>query len=132
LESKHNKLLQKRSHHKFKTGPAFYIISDGDSKSQKYKPGIDDIDINIRLAQHRSTTPAIKLEFLIYTDRNGLIEKAMLEKYKTQRDFQNHEWIFGVDISGIIVSVKTLIDLLAIEHTEEENLCEYNSQVCLS
>jgi hypothetical protein len=129
LESKHNKLLQKRSYHKFKTGPAFYIISDGDSKSIKYKPGIDDFDINVRLAQHRSTTPSIKLEFLIYTDKNGLIEKAMLEKYRAQRDFQNHEWIFDIDVSQIISSVRTLIDFLVIEHTEEGNLVEYNSQI---
>jgi len=38
LEEKHRKLLQKKQYYKFKEGPAFYIISDIDGKSVKFKP----------------------------------------------------------------------------------------------
>ena len=93
LEIKHSKFLEKREYHKFKEGPVFYIISDGDSKSIKFKPGVEGNDINRRLAEHRSTTPAIKLEYLIYTKDNIILEKNILKRYKVKRTYQNHEWI---------------------------------------
>jgi hypothetical protein len=129
LENKHNKFLQKREYHKFKEGPVFYIISDDDSKSIKFKPGIEGSDINRRLAEHRSTTPAIKLEFLIYTKDNGILEKNILKRYKVKRIYQNHEWIFETTKEHIIDSVKVLLDFLNIEYIEEKNLEEYNNQV---
>jgi hypothetical protein len=70
--------------------------------SVKYKVGIDCENINVRLSQHRSTTPAIKLEFLMYTDKNTLIETNMLERYKGKRKELNHEWIFNLDLSHLI------------------------------
>jgi hypothetical protein len=129
IENRHNKMLQKRQYHKFKQGPAFYIISDMDSKSYKNKPGIDREDINVRLAQHRSTTPSIKLEMLIYTDKCSLVETIMLERYKSKRNFQNHEWIFDVEKDHLIRSVHSILDLCCIEYTEELELDEYNKQI---
>lgn len=131
IENKHNKMLQKRQYHKFKQGPVFYIISDTDSKSCKYKPGLDKEDINVRLGQHRSTTPSIKLEMLIYTDKCVLIETIMLERYKSKRNFQNHEWIFDVDKDHLIRSVRSILDLCCIEYTEDLELEEYNKQISL-
>jgi hypothetical protein len=55
VETKYTKLLKKRNYHKFKQGSVFYIISDSDGKSMKYKVGIDLVDVNVRLQQHRST-----------------------------------------------------------------------------
>jgi hypothetical protein len=129
LENAHDKLLKKRSYYKFKEGPVFYIISDNDSKSLKCKPGMDGEDINVRLQQHRSTTPAIKLEYLIYTDKCVLIENTILEKYSTRRKFLNHEWVFDVEIEEVIASVKTLLNFLGVDYTEETNLEKYNSQI---
>ena len=60
LESNHNKLLEKRQYHKFKLGSVFYIISDNESNRVKFKPGFEGVDINVRLAQHRSTSPLSK------------------------------------------------------------------------
>ena len=127
LENKHNKFLEKREYHKFKEGPVFYIISDDDSKSIKFKPGIEGSDINRRLAEHRSTTPAIKLELLIYTKDNAILEKNILKRYKVKRIYQNHEWIYETNKEHIINSVKFLLDFLNIEHTEEKNLMDYNN-----
>ena len=50
FENKHNKFLEKQKYHQFKEGSVFYIISDNDSKTLKFKPGIEGIDINRRLA----------------------------------------------------------------------------------
>ena len=129
LENKHYKFLEKREYHKFKEGPVFYIISDDDSKSIKFKPGIDGSDINRRLAEHRSTTPAIKLEYLIYTKDNAILEKNILKRYKVKRTYQNHEWIYEISKEHIVDSVKFLVDFLNIEYTEEKNLEEYNKNI---
>ena len=37
-------------------GPCLYLLSDGD----RCKIGIDNVDINVRLKQHRTTCPQIK------------------------------------------------------------------------
>ena len=129
LEINHQKMLERKNYHKFKQGPVFYIISDNESKTLKYKPGIETVDINIRLAQHRSTTPGIKLELLVYTKDCAFIEKGMLSRYKTKRDHLNHEWIYDVCLENIITSTKTLLTFSNIKHTLEENLLEYNLQV---
>jgi hypothetical protein len=129
LENKHNKFLEKQRYHQFKEGPVFYIISDDDSKTIKFKPGIEGSDINRRLAEHRSTTPAIKLEYLVYTKDNALLEKNILKRYKVKRTYQNHEWIFDISKEHIINSANTLLEYLNIEYTEEKNLDEYNNKV---
>lgn len=129
ITNKHKKLLEKRTYHKFKEGPVFYIISDNDSKSIKFKPGIEGSDINRRLAEHRSTTPAIKLEYLIYTKDNVILEKNILKRYNVKRVYQNHEWIYDITKEHIIDSVKLLLDFLNIEYTVEENLEEYNKHI---
>jgi len=129
LQNKHNKFLEKQRYHQFKEGSVFYIISDNDSKTLKFKPGLEGSDINRRLAEHRSTTPAIKLEYLVYTKDNVLLEKNILKRYKVKRSYQNHEWIFDITREHLIESVKTLLSFLNIEHTEEENLEEYNNSI---
>ena len=129
MQNKHNKILEKREHHKFKKGPIFYIISDDDSKSIKFKPGIDGVSVNERLRQHRSTEPATKLEYLIYTKDNDILEKNILKRYKVKRTYQNHEWIFNMSKEHIINSVKFLLDFLNIEYTEETDLTQYNKDI---
>ena len=129
LQDTHHKMLQKKHYHKFKKGPAFYIISDLDGKSKKYKPGFEGVDISVRLAQHRSTTPGIRLEYLIYTNDAKLIETNVLKKYESKRLVTNHEWLFDIDVIHIIKSTRTILDVLNIEYTEEENIKNYNEQI---
>ena len=129
LQNKHSKFLEKQRYHQFKEGSVFYIISDNDSKTLKFKPGLEGSDINRRLAEHRSTTPAIKLEYLVYTKDNVLLEKNILKRYKVKRSFQNHEWIFDITREHLIDSVKMLLSYLNIDHTVEENLDEYNNSI---
>ena len=130
VEIKYTKLLKKRNYHKFKQGPVFYIISDSDGKSMKYKVGIDLVDVNVRLQQHRSTTPAIKLEYLLYTHKASLIEEGILELYKeNKKSYLNHEWIYDIDIKHIIGSVDTFVKFLGICATKDENILEYNKHI---
>jgi hypothetical protein len=129
ITKKHNNLLQKRSYYKFKQSNALYIISDNDSKVNKYKIGICN-DINDRLSNYRTSIPSLKLEYLIYTKNNKLIEDAMLHKFAEFRKlYLNHEWIFELSLETIVNSIETLINFLVISHTKEENVENYNDEI---
>ena len=123
------KIKQKKQYHKFKKGPSFYIISDLDGKSVKFKPGFEGVDVFTRLQQHRSTMPGCKLEYLLYSKNADLVEKNVLTRFESKRTIANHEWIFDVDIESIIKSTRGIMSVLGIEYTEEENMEEYNEQI---
>jgi len=131
LERKHNNLLERRQYYKFKKGSVFYIISDTESKCVKYKPGFEGVDVNVRLAQHRSTSPSIRVEMLIYSGISEcrLLEASILQRYSGKRRHNNHEWVYDVEVGHIIGSVTTLLDFLGIEYTEEGNLGKYNGSL---
>jgi hypothetical protein len=122
------KIKQKKHYHKFKKGSSFYIISDLDGKSMKYKPGFEGVDVFTRLQQHRSTMPGCKLEYLIYSKKADLVETLVLQKFEQKR-IANHEWVFDVDVKVIIQFAKAMMSTLGIEYTEEENLEDYNNQI---
>jgi hypothetical protein len=129
LEDKHRKLLQKKNYHKFKKGACFYIISDIDGKSKKFKPGFEGVDIDVRMQQHRSTMPGCKLEYLIYSNDADLVEKSVLKRFESKRMFANHEWVYDVDVNYIIKSTRTILDVINIDYTEENTLEDYNEQI---
>jgi hypothetical protein len=130
-EEKYEKSLERRHYHKFKKGPCFYIVSDIDSKSVKYKVGIDDDNINARLQVYRTSIPGARLEFLAYTGGNRLIEKNMLQRYSSLRKYNNHEWIFDVDVEHLVDSVNVLVTFLGIDITVEDTIAQYNEQILL-
>ena len=126
-ENKHNLLLYKRQHHKFKKGRIFYIISDGDTEDLKYKVGIDDVDINVRLQQHRTALPNLKLHYLVYTDSNKNLEDTILCRHKNSRkEFLNHEWLYNIELSFIIESCKTYLEFINADYTIENDIEKYN------
>jgi hypothetical protein len=131
LKMNHGKLLEKRQYHKFKTGSVYYIISDSDSDGVKYKPGFEGIDINVRLAQHRSTLPGTRLELLVYSGVSEcrLLEKGILTRYKSKRKYKNHEWVYDVSKEHIISGTLTLLDFLGIQHTVEDDVGKYNVDI---
>jgi hypothetical protein len=129
LKTKYRQMLQKKTYHKFKTGPAFYIISDIDSKSVRFKPGFDGVDINNRLQQHRTSLPGCKLEFLIYSDNANLVETLVLTCFDEKRYINNKEWLFDVDIQTIIRQTRTIMNVANIKYTEEEDLNIYNEEI---
>jgi hypothetical protein len=95
----------------------------------KIKPGFEGVDIDVRMAQHRSTMPGCKLEYLIYCNDSKLIETNILKRYDSKRWITNHEWLFDIQTSHVIKSVRTILDILNIEYTEEMNLEEYNNEI---
>ena len=123
------KIKKKKQYHKFKKGPSFYIISDLDGKSMKFKPGFEGVDVFTRLQQHRSTMPGCKLEYLIYSKDADMVERAILKRFESKRNIVNHEWIFEVDIDCIIKATRGIMSVICIDYTEEENLEEYNDQI---
>lgn len=129
IETKYRQILQKKTYHKFKTGPAFYIISDIDSKSIRFKPGFDGVDINNRLQQHRSSMPGCKLEFLIYSENANLVETIVLTCFDEKRYIHNKEWLFDVDIQTIIRQTRAMLNVTNIKYTEEEDLRIYNEEI---
>ena len=131
LETSHNKLLVRKQYHKFKQGAVYYIISDIESNCIKFKPGFEGVDINVRLAQHRSTAPGIKVELLIYSGvlECKLLESSILQRYSSKRNYNNHEWIYDVEIGHIIESTVTLLDFLGIKYTRVEDLSSYNDKL---
>ena len=131
-ENKFKMLLYKRSYHKFKKGPVFYIISDLDASTKKYKVGIDHIDINIRLQQHRTSIPSLRLDFLVYTDKNSIIEQGMLTKFDgCRKNHLNHEWIMEVELDDLVTSVKFIISYFHLNATYENDIESYNKDIDL-
>ena len=131
LHDEHRKILQKKVYYKFKKGPSFYIISDIDSKSVRFKPGFEGVDVSTRLQQHRSSVPGCKLEFLIYTEDAKLVETMVFKRFESKRNIKNKEWLFDIDVSDIIKNVRTILNIINIKYTEEENIKEYNEQIDL-
>ena len=95
----------------------YYIISDLESNEKKYKQGFEGVDINIRLAQHMSTVPWIRLEMLVYASAAEcrLLEKAILTRYSSKRKYNNHEWVYDIDKDHIMQSTRTMLEFLGIE-----------------
>jgi hypothetical protein len=124
---------RKHSYHKFLAGPAFYIISDAGNdkcfcdKKKGVKVGIEGVDINNRLQQHRTTLPTARIDYLIYTQDNELLERCLLRKYRSDlAPFLNHEWIFDVDKEKIIKSAEMILKFLKIDYTVEKDIGKYN------
>lgn len=129
LQEEHRKFLQKKTYYKFKKGPVFYIISDLDSKSIRFKPGFEGVDVSCRLQQHRSSIPTCRLEFLIYTDDAKLVETMVLKRFESLRMIKNKEWLFDIDVKDIIKNTRTILDIMNIKYTEEDNINEYNDEI---
>ena len=88
------------------------------------------VDINIRLAQHRSTSPGTRLEFLVYCIASDckITEKSILRRFSGKRKYINHEWIYDVKKEHIISSAMTQLDFLGANYTIEKDIDEYNDE----
>ena len=128
LKRSHNKLKRNRSYHKFKKGDSFYIITDNWRELNHFKIGITN-DINTRLKNYRTSMPDCKLEFLVFTKENKLIESCLKSKYSENLDALNHEYISNMPLCDIINTVKDLILFLNIEAEFEENIDYYNDEI---
>lgn len=128
LENKHQSVLLRRNYHKFKKGPVFYVISDPDSQVKRYKIGIANDDFNERLSQYRTSIPNIRVNYLVYTEKNNTVEQSLLSRYEyARKPHLNHEWLHDVALDQIISSCNTLLEFISADHTVEDELDKYNS-----
>ena len=66
---------------------------------------------------------------VIKTTYNNLV-KAFGPSHQDDGGYKtNHEWLFDIQTSHVIKSVRTILDILNIEYKEEMNLEEYNNEI---
>jgi hypothetical protein len=128
-EQSATRLLQKRKYHEFQKGPAFYIWHDDSNASVLYKFGITEKDINKRLAQERTTTPALKIDLLVYCSDPRLLESNMKQRYQEQRAWMNHEFIYNVKLDLMKEFIIYLLKCLKMQHTFAEDIEHYNVEI---
>ena len=154
---KYNSKLQKHSYYKFKkTGPCFYIITQG----LEYKDNISRIKIGIagcckrkisvcpecnadlhknehsesfdgRLQNHRTLWPQLKVKFAVYTEDADILERCIKRVYKDAINPGGHEIIENIDIEDIISETKNFLKIFNTNNEEkqyiiEENIEDYN------
>ena len=153
----HNSRLQKHRYHKFKkTGPCFYVITQG----LQYKDNISRIKIGIagctkrkakncphcdeelyqnndsdsfdkRLQSHRTLWPQLQVKFAVYTEDACLLEKILKRIYKDDINPGGHEIIQDVELEYVIAETKKCLKMFNKEQIEdsyliEDNIEEYN------
>lgn len=130
LEKKHEGMLLKRQYHKFKKGPAFYVIQTTDTK---LKVGYDDIDVNMRFQTYRTLMPDIKVRYIVFTKDASLLETLILRRYADYKLEANHEIVYDVEVSAIIHAVTNALSWYNIPHTiaTGEDLDIYNESINL-
>ena len=129
LQGTLNKIRVQHSYHKFKKGPAFYILLKSDGN---IKPG-KDIDVNRRFKEYRTSDPLFKIQLIVFTSKNEFLETMILEKYKAQKVTNNHELLDGkqIDVASIIKSTLHLLEFLKLDHTIEKDIVKYNQDIDL-
>lgn len=121
IQKKHQSFLTKKERYKHKRGPCFYIISNQENPDTRvFKVGIAEKSITERLSTHESTSPLTKLEYLVFTKDPKMIESVILSRFESKRKFLNREWLYDIELSDLIIGVKTFIDFADIDYAEED------------
>jgi hypothetical protein len=124
ISKNHNAILKKRTYFQFKTGPCMYLLSF----SGKHKFGFSD-DMNKVLPGERRMAPTLRVEFLVYSPDAYKLEQNMLLKYAKNLETPNHEIVLDLDTKTLIYNTRRIIDILNLEHQEEDKVSEYNDQI---
>ena len=124
ISRNHNMIVKKRTCFRFKTGLCMYLISF----SGKHKFGYSD-DMNKVLVGERRMEPLLKVELLIYSPDAYRLEQTMLLKYAKNLERPNHEIVVGVSTDILIESTRKVVEILQLEHQEEDDLSKYNDAV---
>jgi uncharacterized C2H2 Zn-finger protein len=125
ITKNHNSLVKKRRYHKFEDGRCFYIWSYSHPMVWRNKIGVTD-NINTRLATARTSVPDLRLEYLVFLDKNELLESAMKEKFRDSFLEINHEIVNKVNVKDLVKAARAFMDLYEWERKEESDLSIYN------
>jgi len=126
------KVNKSKTHHKyyvFETKPVFYIIT---TTNGDIKPGVTK-DVNVRFKSYRTLDPLFKINLIMYTEQNSLLETYILSKYSKFKITNNHESLDGkkININDVIKSIMTFIPLANITYEIDDNIIFYNKDVSL-
>lgn len=124
LEVNHKKLLMKREYHKFKNGSCLYIIK---ADPDHLKVGISD-NLGERFATYRTSIPNMKVLYVIYTSRAGILEQCLLSRYSDYRVESNHEFLSEISLLELTSSIDTICKFMKFDSSvvPEEEIEAYN------
>ncbi len=125
MQKAHDTKLAKRSYHKFKKGPCFYIVKDDWREVDYFKIGVTG-DINERLRHYRTSMPHTRLMYLLYLNENYELESTLKLIFKKHLSDINREYITGVPLDKIIKETVSFVDLCSFDFTLETGLDKYN------
>jgi len=125
LSKSYDKMLMKRSYHKFKKGHCFYTVKDRWREKVYLKIGITK-NINTRLAAYRTSMPDVEIILLVYINEHEFLETSIKIKFKDILIQLNHEYLVDIGDKKFIKMVKELIKYFNLDVTYEKNLNKYN------
>ncbi len=111
----HESLKMKRSRHERQKGPSFYVMSR-DDKPDCLKPGFS------QTPGKRENELAVdgpgKLAYLLYSPEAKTIEAVVIAKFRSRREYANHERLKNVTLDEIVKAVHDLLIILQVPYTE--------------
>lgn len=129
INNKYSTLLKRRKRDVYEKGNVVYIVSH-DAFDQYYK----DVYLKVgkatqksdifsaftsRLSTYNTGAPGnYNVWYVIYVDKNALLENILKERFKLQRDPSNKEWIKGVSLMDIVEFVREEGVRLSMEYRE--------------
>ena len=127
ITRKHNLFLKRKKRSVYEKGNVVYIVSNYKFDSfykigkatQKSEESISAF--TSRLSTYNTCSPHnFKVHYLIYLENNTLLENNIKEKYKSQLNPTNKEWIKGVKVEEIISFIRKQCKYLEIEYKDFE------------
>jgi len=116
LESRHQTLLKKRTQHKFKKGPCFYIMGNR-SHDSFTKPGYTG-NLSERSVYYLTASPCtFKIMYACFTPYAKNLEETVQNTFVTNRQ-ENREGIYNVPVFELIQFVRSYLALTKYEHEE--------------
>lgn len=125
LTQKHQNYLRRKEQYKLREGSCLYLMNmstDEEREAGNHKIKIGQTgNISDRVSGFRTSSPYCKLMFLMYTNENLMLEKAMKVRYNENLIPNNREFINDVPIEELITQVKNIASVLNIEYTIERD-----------
>jgi len=123
LAQKHQNYLRRKEQYKLREGSCLYLMNmsteeERQAGNHKIKIGQTG-NISDRVSGFRTSSPYCQLMFLMYTNENLMLEKAMKVKYNKHLIPNNREFINDVPVDELIRQVQNIATVLNIEYTVE-------------
>ena len=135
LYQSHQYYLKRKEVYKLKKGPCVYLMSMSESEDDilKIKVGYTG-SITDRVSGYRTGIPLCKLLFVIYTQRNVLIESNIKARYENELLPNNSEFITGISLETLISDILNIAETLKSPYSLEtqEEMDNFNRNIIVS